>query len=84
LYPYLRMLHRWNLLTKNSQIKNCFQKIESCSSLKWGDYSYITSYKKTPSVDVKSKSISIPTKIKDNDDDNDDYDDILIRASMLS
>ena len=42
--PNTIMLHRWTTITiesYNVRIKNCEEKIKSCNSLLWCDYSYI-------------------------------------------
>jgi hypothetical protein len=37
------MLHRWNLLNKRG-IKNCIEKMETCTALRWHDYGHILRY----------------------------------------
>ena len=42
--PNTIMLHRWSTIVTDSyniRIKNCEEKIKSCNSLLWCDYSYI-------------------------------------------
>ena len=42
--PNSIMLHRWSTIINepyNVRIKNCEEKIKSCSSLLWCDYSYV-------------------------------------------
>ena len=42
--PNTIMLHRWSTIkveSYNIRIKNCEEKINTCSSLLWCDYSYI-------------------------------------------
>ena len=48
------MLHRWNLLN-NTGIKNCMEKMASCSALNWNDYTYIL--KHTP-TDTESRPMA--------------------------
>ena len=83
------MLHRWNLLNRYLMIKNCQQKIESCSSIKWCDYGYDG---KT-NHNIKSNLIESPASIKisyDKTPHHNDYkipkdiDDLIILASIYS
>lgn len=83
------MLHRWNLLNRYLMIKNCQQKIESCSSIKWCDYGYDG---KTHH-NIKSNLIESPASIKisyDKTQHHNDYkipkdiDDLIILASIYS
>ena len=84
------MLHRWNL-RNNTGIKNCMEKIASCSALNWNDYTYILKHKPTetesrplPTVlGPKPGPNPIPKELKSTEYVDDDDYDIVMRATML-
>lgn len=72
----LPMLHRWNLLTQTSQIKNCGQKIESCSSMKWNDYGFVETKTFTPKTTIEHEYIDMVNYKQISSDE------LVMRASM--
>ena len=84
------MLHRWNLLNRYHMIKNCQQKIESCSSIKWCDYGYDGKTNHNVKLNLIESSASIKmydyNKIQDYNKYKipKDIDELIIIASIYS
>ena len=82
---------RWNIINRDSTIRNCNEKMDNCLSMKWEDYSFTHNGK----FDIKSdrdhyqlkinryKNITKITKNVSQTDINNDLNDIVMRASMI-
>ena len=78
--PSIDIIGRWTVINNNRTIKTCSEKIESCMSLQWEDYSKCNRI--IDNID-ETKDSNIEKKKKNHPLNKYSSDDLMMIASML-